>query len=174
MTRREFILKTSVPFLVAACSKGENDGLPNEILELDVTNGASQVPTDYVCTGATLQCNYGMAPSMLLVADPQRPMVNGAFLANIMDNVPLVNILPFGMCLSKHNPMVVAATEAANGVLTPQSCIPTIAEPWRPAGEQLVGNRPALTEASRLNCLMGGQITIKSPTPFPKGEAETE
>ena len=31
-------------------------------------------------------------------------------LANIMDNKPMLNILPFGMCSSPANPMVAAAT----------------------------------------------------------------
>ena len=37
--------------------------------------------------------------------------------ANIMDHVPMVNIMPFGMCITPSNPAVAAATAAALGVL---------------------------------------------------------
>lgn len=49
-----------------------------------------------VCGGAMMQCSFGMAPSSLMVL-PQNKVVNLMPLANIMDNKPLVNILPFGM-----------------------------------------------------------------------------
>ena len=75
--------------------------------------------------GATLQCSFGVAPSALMVL-PQNRVLTGPVpsAANIMDNKPLVNILPFGMCSSLANPTVAIATAAALGVLTPMPCIP--------------------------------------------------
>ncbi|RKG64195.1 DUF4280 domain-containing protein, partial [Corallococcus exercitus] len=71
-----------------------------------------------VVMGAMLQCSFGVAPSSLMVLPANRVMATTPA-ANIMDNKPLLNILPFGMCNSLANPMVAAATAAALGVLTP-------------------------------------------------------
>lgn len=84
-----------------------------------------------VCGGAMLQCSFGMAPSSLMVL-PQNKVTNVMGLANIMDNKPMVNIMPFGMCSSMANPTVASATAAALGVLTPMPCIPVIPGPWAP------------------------------------------
>ena len=64
-----------------------------------------------VCAGAMLKCSFGMAPATLNVL-PLNRVLSGAPSANIMDNVPMLNILPFGMCQSPANPMVAAATAA--------------------------------------------------------------
>ena len=65
-----------------------------------------------VCSGAMLKCSFGMAPGTLNVL-PLNCVMSGAPSANIMDNVPMMNIMPFGMCQSMANPMVAAATAAA-------------------------------------------------------------
>ena len=64
-----------------------------------------------------MMCTMGMAPSSLVVLPINRVMTDEVPDANIMDHVPLVNIMPFGMCMSPANPMVAAATAAAMGVL---------------------------------------------------------
>jgi hypothetical protein len=84
--------------------------------------------------------------------------------ANIMDHIPMVNIMPFGMCMSPSNPVVAAATAAALGVLTPMPCIPATPAPWVPgAVTDLLGNFPALDNVSQLMCIWGGVITFTSP-----------
>jgi len=81
--------------------------------------------------------------------------------ANIMDNKPLVNILPFGMCQSLANPTVAAATAAALGVLTPMPCVPVTTAPWVPGSPTvLIGNMPALNNSSKLMCMWGGIIEV--------------
>lgn len=116
-----------------------------------------------VCTGAILQCSFGLAPGLLNVLPTNRTLVNSLPMANIMDNKPLVNILPFSMCNSIANPTV-AATAAALGVLTPMPCIPATVAPWAPgAPTALVGNMPALTSQSKLMCMWGGVIQITFP-----------
>ena len=117
-----------------------------------------------VCTGAMLQCSFGIAPATLNVLPTSRTIINNLPMANIMDNKPFVNILPFGMCNSIANPTVAAATAAALGVLTPMPCIPAISAPWAPGSPTvLVGNIPALTAQSQLLCMWGGVIQISFP-----------
>jgi Domain of unknown function (DUF4280) len=119
-----------------------------------------------VCTGAMMMCSFGVAPSSLVVLPANRTMT-GTPAANIMDNKPIVNVPPFGMCNSPANPMVAAATAAALGVLTPMPCIPVTAAPWAPgAPTVLIGNMPALNNSSKLMCNWGGVIQISVPGQF--------
>lgn len=116
-----------------------------------------------VCMGAMLQCSFGVAPSSLVVL-PQNRTMTGPPDANIMDNKPMVNILPFGMCSSPANPTVAAATAAALGVLTPMPCVPVTPAPWVPGSPAvLIANMPALNNTSKLMCAYGGVIQIVSP-----------
>lgn len=116
-----------------------------------------------VCGGASIACTFGAAPTVLNVLPAARVMSSQA-LASIMDNIPMVNITPFGMCSSLSNPTVAAATAAALGVLTPMPCIPVPAGPWMPGSPKLlIGGKPALTSDSRLMCSWGGVIQITFP-----------
>ena len=117
-----------------------------------------------VCMGAMMQCTFGMAPSSLVVLPANRVMTQEVPDANIMDHVPLMNIMPFGVCMSPSNPTVAAATAAALGVLTPMPCIPATTEPWTPgASNVLLGNMPTLDNVSELMCMWGGVITFVTP-----------
>lgn len=85
-------------------------------------------------------------------------------MATIMDNKPLLNILPFGLCGCMANPVVAAATAAALGVLTPMPCMPVAAAPWMPGNPALlIGGCPILSQASKLLCVYGGIIDILQP-----------
>ena len=118
----------------------------------------------HVCMGATLMCSFGMAPSSLVVLPKNKTMTSYVPAANIMDNVPMVNILPFGMCTSLANPTVAAATSAALGVLTPMPCVPVTVAPWAPGSPTvMLGNLPALNNTSTLMCSWGGVIQITMP-----------
>jgi hypothetical protein len=119
-----------------------------------------------VATGATLQCSFGVAPGVLSVLPLNRTMT-GTPAANIMDNKPMVNIAPFGMCNSPSNPMVAAATAAALGVLTPMPCIPVTAAPWVPGSPTvMIGNMPAVNNSCKLMCNWGGIIQVLVPGQF--------
>lgn len=119
-----------------------------------------------VCAGAMLQCAFGAAPSTLMVL-PLNRVMTGSPAANIMDHIPLVNVLPFGMCQSPSNPTVAAATAAALGALTPMPCVPATAAPWMPGAlTVLVGSMPALQSTSKLMCNWGGVISIIVPGQF--------
>ncbi|WP_262963825.1 DUF4280 domain-containing protein [Methylobacter psychrophilus] len=113
-----------------------------------------------VTAGAVLSCTFGAAPSTLVVL-PINPVFVDMPAANIIDNIPLLNILPFGMCSSMANPMVIAATAAALGVPTPMPCIPMTVAPWLAgAPTVLIGNMPALSSDSKLLCSWAGSISI--------------
>jgi hypothetical protein len=116
-----------------------------------------------VCDGAMLECTFGMMPSELVVLPDNR--VNTAVPdANIMDSIPLTNVMSFGMCMSPANPEVAAATAAAMGVLTPMPCIPATVDPWDPGADTvMIGGMPALDNESTLMCMWGGVITITDP-----------
>ncbi len=118
-----------------------------------------------VCMGATLQCTFGAAPSSLMVI-PKGPPVTatGPLAANIMDHVPLTNIMPFGVCTSLANPTVASATSAALGVLTPMPCIPATTTPWVPGSPTvLINNSPALNNISKCMCMWAGVISVINP-----------
>jgi hypothetical protein len=113
--------------------------------------------------GATLQCSFGAAPSSLVVLPVNRVLTNTPA-ATIMNNVPMVNILPFGMCSSLANPTVAAATAAKLGTLTPMPCVPVTPAPWVVgAPTVLIGNMPALNNSSKLMCTWGGVIQVVVP-----------
>lgn len=120
-----------------------------------------------VVSGAPLQCTFGVAPSVLTVLPLPRVMAAGPPAATIMDNKPMVNIAPFGMCTSMANPQVAAATAAAMGVLTPMPCLPATTAPWVPGSPTvLLGGNPALNNASKCICMWGGQISVVMPGQF--------
>ena len=73
----------------------------------------------------------------------------------------MVNIPPFGMCMSLANPMVAAATAAALGVLTPMPCIPVTTAPWMPGSPTVhCGGMPVVNDSSKCMCAYGGVISI--------------
>ncbi len=117
-----------------------------------------------VCNGASLTCSFGMAPSQFLVLPANLVNASNQPAATIMDNSPMVNIMPFGMCSSPTNPQVAAATAAAGGVLTPVPCIPVTNAPWVPGSPTVMINRsPALNNNGQLICTWAGTITVSIP-----------
>lgn len=118
------------------------------------------MPGPYIPMGAMMMCTFGVAPSNAM-ALPVNKVMKGVPLANIMDNKPFVNVLPFGMCISPSNPAVAAALGA------PMPCTPMTAAPWAPGHSKgLIGNMPALDQSSMCTCSYGGVITLVNPTQF--------
>jgi hypothetical protein len=114
-----------------------------------------------VCMGATLMCSFGTAPSTMTVLPTNKVLACKMPAANIKDNIPMVNILPFAMCTSLANPQVASATSAALGVLTPMPCIPVVVAPWTPGNPQVqLGKMPIINNTSICNCTWGGVISI--------------
>ena len=110
-----------------------------------------------------LKCSFGLAPGTLMVL-PANKVMTGMPAATVKDNIPMLNILPFGMCKSMANPMVAAATAAALGALTPMPCIPMTVAPWSPGSPTVkIANIAALQDSCKLNCNWGGSIEISMP-----------
>src|SRR5882724_4122790 len=96
-----------------------------------------------VVMGAMCACSFGVAPSALSVLPKNKTNAGSVPAANIMDNIPMTNIMPFGMCSSLANPTVASATTAALGVLTPMPCVPMTSAPWIPGSPTvLLRNMP--------------------------------
>ncbi len=118
-----------------------------------------------VVNGAMLMCTMGLAPATLSVVPHGKPVNAGSQpIATVMDNVPMANIPPFGMCNSMANPAVAAATAAKLGVFTPAACLPVIPGPWTPGSPKAVVNgNHALTADSTCMCAYGGSISVTQP-----------
>lgn len=120
-----------------------------------------------VCNGAMLTCSFGTAPSTLAVLPTAMVNVSSQPMATIMDYVPMMNIMPFAMCISPSNPQVAAATAAAMGVLTPQPCVPVTSAPWTPGSPTvMVGKKIALNDSSILMCNWAGVIKVSMAGQF--------
>lgn len=101
-----------------------------------------------VCGGAQLLCTFGAAPSVFNVL-PANKVTTTMPIANIMDNKPMVNIMPFGVCMATFPPL---------------PCTPATAAPWAPGSPTvLIANQPALNNMSKLMCSKGGVIQILNP-----------
>jgi hypothetical protein len=120
-----------------------------------------------VVAGAQTMCSFGLAPAPLNVLPVNLTMAGGPPAATIMDHVPELNIMPYGMCTSLANPMVAAATAAALGVLTPMPCLPATTAPWVPGSPTvLIKGMPVLTNESKCMCMWGGVIQVMLPGQF--------
>jgi hypothetical protein len=114
-----------------------------------------------VCTGAALQCSFGVKPSAFS-ASGQKVAAQQA--AGVVTDTSAQSIPPFGTCTSLSNPQVASATAAAQNVLAPQPCKPVISAPWTPGSARVtIGRVAALDDASQCACAWAGQITVSSP-----------
>lgn len=120
--------------------------------------------TPDVTSGALLKCSFGVAPAAFIVLPVNRVTACDLPSGTIMDNVPILNIPPFGMCQSPSNPAVIAATAAALGVFTPMPCVPVTVAPWEPGTPTVtIANLPALDTNCKLMCAWAGMITVDQP-----------
>ncbi len=116
-----------------------------------------------VVLGATLQCSMGAAPSSFAISPSHKVTGDDVDAGNVNDFVPNTNIASFGMCQSMSNPQVSAATSAAQGVLTPQPCVPVISDAWSPGSRSVtVADQPALHDGCTCACQWDGTISVTS------------
>jgi hypothetical protein len=116
-----------------------------------------------VASTAQLMCSFGTSPSALTVLPTNKVLCNNMPAANVLDTIPLTNIMTFGMCSSPANPSVAAATAAAEGVLTPMPCLPATSAPWTPGVPNvLIADMAAVDDESTCMCDYGGEISVES------------
>lgn len=96
--------------------------------------------------GAILKCSAGASPCALCVFDPRVTGENKPA-ANIADHLPGVNVPGFSACSITLGP-----------------CAPALVTPWAPGSPNvLVRGLPAVRNIDKLNCMVGGVISIVSP-----------
>ena len=116
-----------------------------------------------IIQGTLLKCSFGKGPVPIMVL-PDKKVNSMLPVAVKSDHIPFLNILPFGMCSNPANPMVIAATAAAMGVLTPVPCIPCTVQDWTGAcGKVKIKGKEVINMDSRLQCLYGGSIQAAAP-----------
>lgn len=117
-----------------------------------------------VVNNALLQCPGGTFPTPMTVLPTNRVMINGQPAATKMDNVPFLNIKPFGPCKLLPNPPTATLTASAAGVLTPGPCVPVFAAPWMPGAVTVkVGGIELLDSTCKLQCMHGGTVSVVLP-----------
>ncbi|WP_282608162.1 PAAR-like protein [Pelagibius sp. Alg239-R121] len=97
--------------------------------------------------GDTVSCSFGTSPGAFQSMQPSGKAQAG-------ETIPLVNVPAFGMCSSMNDPMTLAATAAAQGVMTPSPCIPKVVGQW-------LGGDPTSANVSGFamcHCTSGGVI----------------
>lgn len=111
-----------------------------------------------LCTGAKLSCTMGSSPGSFS-GGCVRVDVRGKPAGTVADHTPFTHVSAFGLCRSLANPQVATATAGAQGVLTPQPCVPNLPAPWTPGSGQVdIEDHAALRDADSLACQWAGTI----------------
>ena len=106
--------------------------------------------SEYVTSGAIMTCACGAAPSQLEVTSNTFYFIQGKLAATTADNVPMVNIRPFGTCTMK---------PTVGGFLP---CIPAPTM-WSGFVDSVrVGRGFPLLNTSAIQCAMGGLISFQN------------
>lgn len=123
-----------------------------------------------VCMGAMMSCSFGEAPSTLVVLPTNRVFTNEMPAATVMDHIPMVNVLTFGLCSAPTNPAVIAIIASSLGSVTKAPCLPATVEPWSPGtADVAIASLDSLNDSCTLKCLWQGEITFSEA-----GQVQTE
>lgn len=115
----------------------------------------------------------GVATLTVLPPPVRTVLLTGKPQANVSDTKPLANVGSCGNCRSLAYPPTAAATAAAEGVLTPMPCVPSIVGPWFPGKlDYLVQGPPALLKSDHCQCAFGGTISLINDGQTPTGPAD--
>jgi hypothetical protein len=122
------------------------------------------MPQQVAATAVTV-CTFSLGGATSTFVPTPRPVLSSSLINGvIIDIIPFTNIIPFPMCCSPSNPAFIAATSAALGVPTPVPCTPVTQAPWAPGVPSVqITNIPVLDNTCKLNCMLGGVISIMFP-----------
>ena len=131
---------------------------------------------EYLVRGAVLQCQFGSHCKKLNLPIDHGVYILDTPMMHALDYIPVVNIVPFGVCshpLIPPGPSIVLPKEGArgkDGELTgaPPSgiakgipCMPIVVVPWQNAHNETrltLAEIPSITTKSFLVCMYGGII----------------
>ncbi|HJO95945.1 MAG TPA: DUF4280 domain-containing protein [Victivallales bacterium] len=103
---------------------------------------------------AVTYCIFGSRPSILIVPDGHNIKLNGENRANVADRIPIVNIVPFGLCASPFNPGFIATS-------LPVPCIPLTPAHWYEGDKTVIIDGDRSMDDTSLNlCIWRGVIAI--------------
>jgi hypothetical protein len=83
-----------------------------------------------VTGGAMMMCTMGAAPATMNVLPVGMVNAGPQAAATTMDNKPMLNIPPFGMCMSMSNPQVAAAVASPAGIRPSVTPCPSTPAGW--------------------------------------------
>lgn len=119
------------------------------------------MPAPQVVASAMSMCTFGLGPSVVQILPVNRILSSAMPAGNIQDFVPFMNIVPFPLCASPANPIVIAQL----GV--PGACLPVVPGPWFVGDPTVInGSMPALIMGSQCVCAYGGLISPIIPGQF--------
>ncbi len=118
----------------------------------------------WLSEGTMLRCVFGLAPAPLKILPTRRVVACNMPVATIVDNIPIVNITPFAMCVSPANPELIAAKIASLGAVESIPCLPVTVTPWIPGNPTVMaGSIPMINMDSMLMCMWAGIIKPIAP-----------
>lgn len=99
-----------------------------------------------VVEGAIIQCSMGSIPSSLTLLTGHFIQASSKNICLLKDNLPNINIKPFGICSLMHIP-----------------CMPATPMPWTTDTTHKFSSGIPITENSKLICTRGGLISVQNP-----------
>lgn len=115
----------------------------------------------YIVDGASVRCSYGSATGVFRAGAGRQVFIHSKAQGSIRDCEPGIHIPAFGMCSSKHNPDVIAASQGQLDRLVPQPCRPSVSMAWlNGKNNVMVDHSPALLSCSTNMCMWCGEISF--------------
>lgn len=115
--------------------------------------------------GTLRKCIFGLVPTPFL------PIPSNVFtvepVGSMLDIIPFLNVMTFGICITPTNPMVDAIMIASLGTVDFAPCIPIPIIPKTPAAYNVLRDGIPMAQIESFDlCLWGGLIMTIAPSQF--------